>query len=137
MRRYRPLSNASALLIALLLSIAFVLGSRQSVVRAQSQGILVVGATSVSPLALTHGCNAIIIQSADGTPVAAIAALVSPAAALQSIWRYNNTAGLYQVGYFADRNAPVTFSATGAGRAGTATESYFLCVNQAATIVSI
>jgi hypothetical protein len=102
---------------------------------AQNPGIQVVGATPTSPLALTHGCNAIIIQSPNGTRVAAIAALVSPSAAVVSIWRYSNAGGQYQVGWFADPIAPVTFSITGRGATGTTTETYSICVNQAATIL--
>jgi hypothetical protein len=133
----RTAAARGRLLLASLSLAVFLLGAGHDVARSQNQGILVVGATNVSPLALTHGCNLVTIQSPNGTPVAAIAALVSPSMALQSIWRYNNAVGLYQVGYFADAKAPVTFSATGSGGLGTATESYFVCVNQAATIISI
>lgn len=132
LERRRP-----ALVCLTVLAVFFCSALSRTGASAQSQGILVVGATNVSPLGLTHGCNLIIIQTPNGTPLASVAALVSPAQALQSIWRYNNATGLYQVGYFADPGAPVTFSRTGTAGLGVATESYYFCVNQAATIVSI
>src|SRR5712692_9579571 len=57
---------------------------------AQSPGIHIAGATNVSPLVLTRGCNQIVAESANGTPVAGITALVSPMKAVVSIWRFNN-----------------------------------------------
>jgi hypothetical protein len=126
------MATAAALLLA---GLGLACAVAPNSVSAQNPGIQVVGGTSTSPLALTHGCNAIIIQSANGTRVAAIAALVSPAAALVSIWRYDNATGRYLVGYFSDPRAPVTFATTGRGTTGTATETYSICVNQAATIL--
>jgi hypothetical protein len=134
---FRTVVLAQRLLLISLPATALLLGAGHGSARAQSQGIQVVGATNTSPLALTHGCNAVTIQSPNGTRLADVAALVKPAAALQSIWRYSNPLRHYEVGYFADPKAPVTFSTTGTGSFGTATESYFLCVNQAATIISI
>jgi len=136
-RRAQQASFVLAWTAGLILAALLIPGARPRDALAQQQGIQVVGATNTAPLGLTHGCNMLIIQTQSGTPVAAIAALVAPAAALQSIWRYNNAQGLYQVGYFADPGAPVTFSTTGTGKLGTATETYLLCVNQAAEILPI
>jgi len=121
----------------LILGMVLLPGGQPKAVLAQQPGIQVVGATTTAPLGLTHGCNMLVIQTRNGTPVASIAALVTPSTALQSIWRYNNAIAIYQVGYFADPSAPVTFSTTGTGTLGTATETYYLCVNQAAEILPI
>jgi hypothetical protein len=104
-------------------------------------GIQVAGATPFSPIVLSRGCNSVVITSAIGTPVANIAALVSPANAVVSIWRFNNGTKLFQAGYFAEVNAPVDFSltssATGSVPAGgaTVTETYYVCFNQQATMI--
>ena len=103
---------------------------------AQSPGIHIVGATSVSPLQLSRGCNQVVTDSPNGASVAGIASLVSPPTALVSIWRFNNGTHGYQAGFFADRSAPVDFSSTGTGNAGRSTEGYFICVSQAATLIS-
>ena len=124
-------------------------------------GILVVGASTNSPLALLHGCNNTIVTTTAGTPIANIAALVSPSAAVVSIWAFNNGTKQFRAGFFSDPAAPVDFNLTGgtaatqqgsttlAGTGGLAqvnntaiaagtqvTESYFICVNQAAEIIS-
>jgi hypothetical protein len=124
-------------------------------------GILIVGASTNSPLALLHGCNSIIVTTTAGTPIANIAALVSPSAAVVSIWAFNNGTKQFRAGFFSDPAAPVDFNLTGgtaatqqgsttlAGTGGLAqvansgvaagtqvTEDYFVCVNQAAEIIS-
>jgi hypothetical protein len=126
-------------------------------------GILVAGATPISPLVLSRGCNSVIITSYVGTPVANIAALVSPANAVVSIWRFNNGTKLFNAGFFSDPNAPVDFVTTGSTSTTTApnaastiiaaptyspatgaltstanniTETYYVCVNQSATMAS-
>jgi hypothetical protein len=115
-------------------------------------GILIAGATTTSPLQLTRGCNQVIVTSTQGTPIANIAALVSPAASVVSIWRFSNSTKQFQAGFFSDPAAPSDFVATGATgttnlgganinatapAAGTqTTEPYFVCVNQAATMIS-
>jgi hypothetical protein len=104
--------------------------------RAQSPGIHIAGATSSAPLQLSRGCDQIVADSPNGAAVAGIAALVSPPSAVVSIWRFNNVAQAFRVGYFADTAAPTDFRATSAGAAGRSTEAYFVCVNQAATLVS-
>jgi hypothetical protein len=116
-------------------------------------GILIAGATPTQPYALLRGCNQVIATTTAGTPIANIAALVSPASAVVSIWRFSNNTKQFQAGFFSDPNAPTDFNVTGGINAapsntttgtqagpGTAgnqvTETYFICVNQAATIVS-
>jgi hypothetical protein len=113
-------------------------------------GIQVAGATPFSPIVLSRGCNSVVITSSIGTPVANIAALVSPANAVVSIWRFNNGTKLFQAGYFADVSAPVDFSQTSGAAGsvpvgsagilpaggGTGTETYYVCVNQQATMIS-
>jgi len=116
-------------------------------------GILIAGATPTSPLQLLRGCNQIIATSTVGTPVANIAALVSPASAVVSIWRFSNNTKQFQAAFFSDPNAPTDFVVTGGinaaptlGNVGTTaapgtagnqtTETYFICVNQASTITS-
>jgi len=80
---------------------------------------------------LVVGCNQVTISSPAGTAVSAIAARVTPAGAVVSIYRFNNGLQRYQAGFFAMTGAPVDFSSTGGGF-----ESYQVCVNQAATITS-
>ena len=76
-------------------------------------GILVVGATTSSPLGLLHGCNNIIVTTTAGTPIANIAALVSPSAAVVSIWAFNNSTKQFRAGFFSDPAAPVDYNVTG------------------------
>jgi hypothetical protein len=112
-------------------------------------GILIAGATPTQPLALSRGCNQMIVTAASATPIANIAALVSPQSAVVSIWRFNNATKQFQAGFFSDPAAPTDFvttggtstAVTGGGNAITnngtqITETYFICVNQTATIVS-
>jgi hypothetical protein len=129
-------------------------------------GIQVAGATAISPIVLSRGCNNVIITSQIGTPVANIAALVSPQNAVVSIWRFSNATKLFQAGFFSDPNAPTDFTLTGAlstttapnasstvingpnisytnggfsfvnAGSGQITESYYVCVNQQATMIS-
>jgi len=78
---------------------------------------------------------------------------VSPASAVVSIWRFSNATKQFQAGFFSDPNAPTDFVVTGGVNAapsaavaplgaavGTVgnqiTETYFICVNQAATMAS-
>jgi len=116
-------------------------------------GILISGATITSPLQLSRGCNQVIVTSTIGTPIANIAALVSPSSAVISIWLFSNSTKQWQAGFFSDPGAPTDFIATqsigstsgavtaianGASTAGNAqvTQTFFICVNQAATIIS-
>jgi hypothetical protein len=129
-------------------------------------GIQVAGATAISPVVLSRGCNNVIITAPVGTPVANIAALVSPQNAVVSIWRFNNGTKLFNAGFFSDPNAPTDFALTGSLSGTTApnslntiingstispvtatfsnipsvatllTESYYVCVNQQATMIS-
>jgi len=80
---------------------------------------------------LVVGCNQVTISSPAGTAVSAIAARVTPAGAVVSIYRFSNNLQRYQAGYFAMVGAPIDFSTTGGGF-----ESYQVCVNQPATITS-
>jgi hypothetical protein len=98
--------------------------------------------------------------------VANIAALVSPANAVVSIWRFTNSTKLFNAGFFSDPNAPTDFALTGylsgttapngsntvingqtystvtglpsnvPGSATLITETYYVCVNQQATTIS-
>jgi hypothetical protein len=122
-------------------------------------GILIAGATTTQPLGLLRGCNQIIVTTTAGTPIANIAALVSPASAVVSIWTFNNGTKQFRLAFSSDPAAPVDITVTGqtaatqqgsttvAGTGGLAinsipaagaqvTEVYFVCVNQSATIVS-
>jgi hypothetical protein len=129
-------------------------------------GIQVAGATPFSPIVLSRGCNSVVITSAIGTPVANIAALVSPANSVVSIWRFSNGTKLFNAGFFSDPNAPTDFALTGylsgttapngsnvvingqtyspvtglasnvPGSAAQITETYYVCVNQQATMIS-
>jgi len=127
-------------------------------------GIQIAGASAVSPLVLSRGCNNVIVTSYAGTPVANIAALVTPQNAVVSIWRFNNATKLFNAGFFSDPNAPTDFNLTGnlssttppnglenpfgtpsysyatgllgGTPANTITESYYICVNQSATMIS-
>jgi hypothetical protein len=129
-------------------------------------GIQIAGATAISPIILSRGCNNVIVTSQLGTPIANIAALVSPQNSVVSIWRFNNNTKLFNAGFFSDPNAPTDFATTGyvttttapnsvgvvtngtnlsytagtytttASSAGQITESYYVCVNQSATMIS-
>jgi len=77
---------------------------------------------------LFAGCNEVVIGSAAGTAVSAIAGRVSPPVVV-SIYRYNNQLQRYQAGYFAMTGAPIDFSTTRGG-----IESYQICVSAPATI---
>jgi hypothetical protein len=119
-------------------------------------GILIAGATNTTPGLLTRGCNQVVTTMTSGTPIANLAALVSPAASVVSIWRFSNSTKQFQAGFFSDPAAPTDFIAAGAvstttapqnlgtytgGQAGAAqqgnvfTETYYICVNSNATIV--
>jgi len=131
-------------------------------------------------LRLLHGCNNIIVATTPGTPIANIAALVSPSgvsgaappsrglgttvrntsSALVSVWAFNNRTKQFRAGFFSDPAAPVDFNVTGntgasqqgggaqaganglgqgsanVGNGVQVTESYFICMNQAAEIIS-
>lgn len=84
-----------------------------------------------SPMTLTRGCNQVVVNTTAGTAVSKIAAAVSPASAVVSIWRFNNTTKTFQAGYFSDASAPTDFSTTAGG-----SEVYFICVSGAATVTS-
>jgi len=89
------------------------------------------GAGLPSAMLLTAGCNQATIGSPANTPLASIAALVSPDGAVVAIWRFNNATKGYDSGYFADRAAPTDFALT-SGAEG----SYFICVTADASIAS-
>ena len=105
-----------------------------------ASGIQVAGATPISPIVVSRGCNSIVVTSPAGTAIASIAALVTPANAVVSVWRFDNGAKLFRAGFFAEAGAPVDFAATGsagilpAGGAVMVTETYYVCVNQVATL---
>jgi hypothetical protein len=126
-------------------------------------GIQIAGATPISPLVLSRGCNSVVVTSYVGTPIANIAALVTPANAVVSIWRFSNSTKLFNAGFFSDPNAPTDFALTGylsgttapnaastiigaptystatgaqTSTANQITETYYVCVNQQATIIS-
>jgi hypothetical protein len=124
-------------------------------------GILIAGATTTQPLGLLRGCNQLIVTTTAGTPIANIAALVSPAASVVSIWTFNNSTKQFRLAFSSDPAAPVDITVTGqtgapqqgsttvAGTGGLAvvnnlstaagtqvTEVYWVCVNQSATIIS-
>ncbi len=103
---------------------------------AQPAGIQIAGATPISPIALSRGCNQVVATSPSGTPVAAIAALVRPAGAVVSVWRFSNATLTYQAGYFGGSGVPVDFTRSGVGPGGSVTEAYFICVSQNATMIS-
>jgi hypothetical protein len=93
-------------------------------------GLQIAGASPTAPLGLTVGCNALIVTSYLVSPVANIAALVTPTNAVVSIWRFDNGSKQFEAGYFSDQNAPLDFSATNVGT----TQTYYVCVNKTATI---
>jgi hypothetical protein len=85
-----------------------------------------------SPLSLTRGCNQVVISTPQGgVPVGRVAAAISPATALVSIFRFNNATKTFQAGFFSDPAAPTDFATTAGG-----SEVYFVCVSGAATITS-
>jgi hypothetical protein len=91
--------------------------------------VSVISPTSTSQVG--PGCVQVIVNTAANTPVSALAKTVTPANALISIWRFNNTTKLFQAGFFSDPNAPTDFTLTNGG-----TETYFYCLQAAATIAS-
>jgi hypothetical protein len=104
-------------------------------VHAQQQGIRIAGASPTSPLQLGRGCNQVIADSPNGTAVAALVALVSPANAVVSVWHFSNATKQYQAGWFADQTAPTDFSLLGTSP-GRSTDSFMVCVNKSALIVA-
>ena len=108
--------------------------------------IQVLGATPTSPVTLFHGCNNVVVVTTAGTPMANLAALVSPPAAVIGIWAFNNSAREFKAGYFNDPSAPVDFNITGVASGSSSattvasgtevTESYFVCVDEASNIRS-
>jgi hypothetical protein len=102
---------------------------------AQQQGILIAGASPTQPYALLRGCNQVVSDAPNGARLAGMVALVTPADAVVSIWRYNNATQKFQVGFFADTAAPTDFTAMGSSGPGRSTETYFVCVVKAAVIV--
>jgi hypothetical protein len=78
---------------------------------------------------LTRGCNEVITPA--NTPVgasfASIAAQVSPASAVVSIWVFNNALHAFQAGFFSTAGAPTDVASTGPNM------SVFICVSGAAT----
>ncbi len=109
---------------------------RQTPALAQNPGIQIAGGSPISPIVLSRGCNQVVATSPSGTPVAAVAALVQPAGAVVSVWRFNNTTQTYQAGYFGGSGVPVDFTRTGVGQSGSVTEAYFICVSQSATMLA-
>lgn len=116
------------------LAAAVLLWSRGGPAGGQTPSVQIAGATASAPLDLALGCNLVVAESVTGTPVAAIAALVRPREAIVSIWRYDNTAKVFRVGFFANAGAPVDFTTTGSGPAGQAAEAYYVCLSRPATI---
>jgi len=102
---------------------------------AQQQGILIAGATPTQPYALLRGCNQVVSDAPNGARLAGMVTLVTPKDSVSSIWRFNNATQTFQVGYFADASAPTDFTVMGKTAAGRSTETYFVCVLKAATIV--
>jgi hypothetical protein len=110
-------------------------------------GIQVAGATATSPLQLVRGCSQIVVTSPQGTPTTSIAAQVSPAISVVSIWRYNNTTKFFSAGFFGDPAVPTDFTNSGpptptgpnnpamSGSTAMVTESYFVCMAQSGTIL--
>ena len=85
-----------------------------------------------SPVPLPQGCTAVVVTTpAGGVPVARLAALVSPATALQSIFRFNSVTETFESGFFSDPTAPTDFATT----AGAA-EEFFICVRAVAVMTS-
>lgn len=97
--------------------------------QAQEGGIQIAGATPISPLVLSRGCNQIVTDAPNGVPLAGLATLAQPQSAVISIWRFNNTTKTYQAGYFAGSSAPVDFTLMGSGGGARSTESYMICVS--------
>ena len=113
--------------------------------------ILIAGAEPNTPLHLNRGCNQVTSTTTVATPMGNIDGLVSPLTAVISIWQFSDSTKQFQVGFFSDPNAPTDFTVTGGAPSGSGvvgataapgtsgnqtTETYFICVNQAATIAS-
>ena len=130
--RIRSTLSYSVLLI-LAVGIAGAIGVQTA--RAQSPGIHIAGATPISPIILTRGCNQIVSDAPNGAQVSGLATLVRPQNGVVSVWRFNNSTKLYQVGYFADASAPLDFTRMGSGTSARSTEAYMLCVNQSVTML--
>ena len=122
-----------AILLAALLLAALTNGPA---LHAQQQGILIAGGSPTSPVQLGRGCNQVIAEVPNGAKVAALVALVTPTDAVVSVWHFSNATKLYRAGWFGDQTAPTDFSAIGAPIPGRSTDSFMICVNKSALILS-
>ena len=89
------------------------------------------GAGASGVQAFFPGCVGVTLTSQPGTPIAAIAALVSPPDTLVGIWRLDPLTQRYLAGYFPNPGAPVDFVATNGG-----TETYSICTRYGGSIHS-
>lgn len=78
-------------------------------------------------LALIAGCNNVTLTWPNGTPVATVAAAVSPATAVLAIWRYDAAAGRFR-GWSPIANAPTDFATVNR------LEPVFLCMREAGSL---
>lgn len=92
---------------------------------------ILTGVGTPATQAIHPGCTAVSLTSSAGTPVSAIATLVSPLGAVTAIWRFDAVQLRYLAGYLAAPGAPLDFSTTAGG-----TETYAICALPGAAIRS-
>jgi hypothetical protein len=92
---------------------------------------ILTGSGSPAVQAFFPGCVGVTLTSQPGTPIAAIAALVTPQNTLVGIWRLDPLTQRYLAGYFSDPGAPVDFTVTNGG-----TETYTICTRYGGSIHS-
>jgi hypothetical protein len=92
---------------------------------------ILTGVGSPATQALRPGCTAVSLSSIAGTPVSAIASLVSPLGAVTAIWRFDVAQQRFLAGFLATPGAPLDFTFT-AGH----DETYAVCALPGAAIHS-
>jgi hypothetical protein len=86
------------------------------------------GTGTTEPVSLFAGCNNVALTWTAGTPITTVAAAISPAGALESIWRYDNASGQF-AGFSPNPNAPSDYRAV-----QIALEPVFVCMRAPATL---
>jgi hypothetical protein len=92
---------------------------------------ILTGVGSPATQALRPGCTAVSLSSSPGTPVSAIASLVSPPGAVTAIWRFDAVQQRFLAGFLATPGAPLDFTFTAGND-----ETYAICTLPGAAIHS-
>jgi len=106
-------------------------GGTINVTAGQTLNVAVRNTQSQAPteaISLVAGCNNVTLTWAAGTPTTTVAAAITPAGSLETIWRFDAGQNRF-FGFSPIPNAPNDYTAVGARL-----EAVFICVRQAATL---